>query len=85
MFSCPIVTQEFTENSSYRLELILPPMRKCTFEQLFLMYLFFDILFPSFEHLRSLACIIPHEVVSDLSVSLSNSFSIVLLECGFLL
>ena len=49
------------------------------------MNLFFDILFPGFEHLRGLARIVPHEVVSDLSVSLNDSFSIVLLESGFLL
>jgi len=85
MFSGTTVAQEFTEDSSDCFQLILSPMGKSAFEQLLLVDLFFNILLPSLEHLRGLASIVSHEVISNLSVGLGSSFSIVLVESCFLL
>jgi hypothetical protein len=60
-------------------------MSKGALEQLLLVDLFLNILLPSLEHLRGLASVVSHEVVSNLSVGLGSSFSVVLLESCFLL
>ena len=85
MISGTTVTQEFTENSSYCFELILPRMQKSSFKQLLFVYLVSNILLPSTEHCVGLASIISHEVISDLSVSLCSAFSVMLLKSCFLL
>ena len=79
MFSGSIVAQELTEDSPYRLQLTLPPMIHGPLQQLLLMNLFLDISLPSLEHLRSLAGVASHKVVSNLSVRLGKILSIVLL------
>ena len=79
MFSGPIVAQELTEHSADRLQLTLPPMIHGPLQQLLLMNLFLDIPLPRREHLRGLAGVASHEVVSNLSVRLGKILSIVFL------
>ena len=85
MFSSTLVAHESAEDSSDCFELALPPMGKSSFQQRLLMNLLSNILLPSHEHGARLACIIPQEVIPNLSVSLSGSESLVLLKSCFLL
>tara|TARA_B110000285_G_C15134037_1_gene625622 strand:- start:1423 stop:1854 length:432 start_codon:yes stop_codon:yes gene_type:complete len=85
VFSSTIITQELTKDSSNSFKLVLSPMCKSSFEQLFLMDLLSHVLLPSSKHGARLGTVISQKVISNLSVCLSGSFPVMLLESCFLL